>query len=131
MSEAIPYILVGIVLYALYNYILPTNINWNKKERKWRIISTLIEISIPFVVCAFLFTHTEKALFIAVAASASLYCLSEYIIKSKAYKQRMKYIHKKETIIEMISAYEKCKNPKERNDIKRKITSLKNELKHA
>lgn len=125
MSEAIPYILVGIVLYALYNYILPTNINWNKKERKLRIISTLIEISIPFVVCAFLFTHTEKALFIAVAASASLYCLSEYIIKSKAYKQRMKYMQR------MISAYEKCKNPKERNDIKRKITSLKNELKHA
>ena len=125
MSEAIPYILVGIILYALYNYILPTNINWNKKERKLRIISTLIEISIPFVVCAFLFTHTEKALFIAVAASALLYCLSEYIIKSKAYKQRMKYMQR------MISAYEKSKNPKERNDIKRKITSLKNELKHA
>lgn len=125
MSEAIPYILVGIILYALYNSLLTSNFSWNKQEIKWRVISTFIEISIPFVVCAFLFTHTEKGLTIAVIVSVSLYCLSENFFNKKAYDRRMKYMQR------MISAYDKSDNPEERNNIKREISSLKHELKHA
>ena len=120
MSHILIYILTATVLMAMYNTLLPVQIQWRRPEQKARLIATALNIVACFTIC-FAITDDTGQIGYAVVVSTVLYCVSERFIKKSATCLRNKTANK------LLQQFESTEDSDQRKNIKAQLKALRRE----